>query len=62
MPRAPNSILDQEALAQRPAIMRAGSADREDLLATSCQQDRLGPNMAKQHGAIRELRKIKAVG
>jgi hypothetical protein len=62
MPRAPNSILDQEAVAQRPAIMRAHSADREDLLATSCQQDGLGPNMAKQHGAICELRKIKAVG
>ena len=55
VPRAANRIPDHQPLVQRPAVMRAGSADREYLLAPSHQQDRLGPDMAEHHRAVRKL-------
>ena len=62
MPRAADGILDEEALVERPAIMGAGRTDGEDFLAASCEQDRLGPDMAEQHLAIRKLGEVEAVG
>ena len=62
MPGAAHGIVDEEPLGERPAVMRAGGADREHLLAASRQQHRLVADMTEQHGAIGELRECEALG
>lgn len=62
MPGAANGVLDEEPLGERAAVMRAGGADREHLLAASCQQHRLVADMAEQHGAVGELSEGDALG
>jgi hypothetical protein len=62
MPGAAHGVIDEEPLGERPAIMRAGGADREHLLAASCQQHRLIADMAEQHGAVGEFREGETVG
>jgi hypothetical protein len=52
MPGTANRVLDKEALGKRPAVVRAGGPDREDLVATSSEQHALALRMAEEHRAV----------
>ena len=55
MPRTPHGVVNEDALRQRPAVMRTGRADREELAAAACDQNGLVADMAGQHAAVRQL-------
>jgi hypothetical protein len=52
VPGAAHSIADQQTLGQRPAVMGAGCADRQQVGTTPHQQDRFVSNVPDQHLAI----------
>ena len=62
MPRAAHRVVDHQSLAERPAVMGAVGADREDFLATTGQQHGLVADPADQHGAVGEIGLRDAVG
>jgi hypothetical protein len=55
MPRAAHRVLDDQPLAERPAVMRAGRADREDLPAAPSQQHCVVANLTDKRRTIGEL-------
>src|SRR6266700_1096174 len=61
MPRAANRVVDQQPIGQRAAIMRADSADREQLVAAPRKQHRIAVCVPKQHGAVDNFRERDAL-
>ena len=55
MPRAAHRVLDDQPLAELPAVMRAGRADREDLPAAASQQHCVVANLTDKRRTIGEL-------
>jgi hypothetical protein len=55
MPGTPNRVLDEEALSERPAVVRARRADREDFVAASSEEHALALCMAEQHRAVGDV-------
>ena len=54
MPGAPDRFARQEALAQRPAVVGALAADRQDLVAEADKEHGLLADMTAQHPAFRQ--------
>ena len=46
---------DHQAVRERPVVVRAVRADREDFVAAADQQDLLVADMANEHSAIRKF-------
>ena len=55
MPGTPNGVLDQEPLAERPAVVRARGADREDLVTASSEQHALALCVTEEHCAVSKV-------
>ena len=55
MPGATHGLADDETFGERPVIVRASGADREDLRAAAHQQNLLVADMAEQLSAIGEF-------
>src|ERR1051325_3289773 len=55
MPWAAHGALVQQALGERPMIMRAGSTGGENLAAIARQQNLLAADVTEQHGALGEV-------
>jgi len=55
MPRAVHRVLDEQPLAERPAVMGAGSADREDFAAAAGQQHGLAADLTDKHRVVAEI-------
>ncbi len=60
MPRAANRIADHQAFGQRPVIVTAFGADREDFAALPRQQHLFLADMADKHGAIGKVSRRNA--
>jgi hypothetical protein len=52
MPRTAHRVIDEETFRERPAIMRTGGADREDLIAPAGEQHGLLADVSQEHSAI----------
>ena len=55
MPRAPNGIVDNEALRERTVVVGALSADGEHVSAAAHEQNRILSDMADKLGAVWEF-------
>ena len=55
MPRTAHRVVGQDPVAERPAIMRAGRADGEDLAAAAGEQHILFADMPHEHLAVGKL-------
>lgn len=60
MPGAAHGVFDNEAFAQRSAVMGAGGADGEEFFAASGQKHRLVADMANHRRAIGKLREFNS--
>ena len=52
VPRASNSIADDDSFTERPAIVRTLSADRKNIGAPARQEHRLASNVPGQHSSL----------
>jgi hypothetical protein len=52
MPRTAHRIIDDETFRERPAIVRTGGADRENLVARAGEQHGLLADVSQEHSAI----------
>jgi hypothetical protein len=52
MPRAAHRVVDEQTFRERPAIMRTGGADRENLLTPAGEQHGLLADVSEEHLAI----------
>jgi hypothetical protein len=52
MPRTAHRVIDEETFRERPAIVRTGGADRENLIAPAGEQHGLLADVSHQHSAI----------
>ena len=55
VPWASHGVVDDEALRQWAAVMRTRGADREELIAAACEQNRFVADMAGEHVAVGQL-------
>ena len=62
VPGAAHGLAHHQPLGERPVIVRARGADREELLAPPCQQHRLAAHVSDEHGAIGEGGRVDAGG
>src|SRR5262249_55918154 len=62
MPGAAHGVIDHQALGERPAVMRAGRADRENLVAAPGQQHRLVAHAAADHLSVGEIAQRNSLG
>ena len=54
MPGAPDRVADEQSFAERPAVVRAGRPQREQLVAAPYEQYRLAPGMPQQRPVRRQ--------
>src|SRR5665213_700963 len=52
VPRATDRVADQKPVSEWGAVVCAGRADRKQLVATSCHEDRYIVDVPEQHGAV----------
>ena len=55
MPGATHCVADQQTLAKRAAVMRAGGANGEYLAAGPGEEDGIAADLPDDHGAVRHL-------
>jgi hypothetical protein len=52
MPRASHGVVDQQAVRERPAIVRASRADGAEFVAAAREQDGLFTHVSAEHGSL----------
>jgi hypothetical protein len=52
MPRTAHRVIDEKAFRKRPAIVRTGGADRENLIAAAGQQHGFLADVSQEHLAV----------
>ncbi len=62
MPRAAQGPSDDQPFRERPAVVRAGRAGREHVVAAPHEHERLTPCMTEQRLAVLELRELDSFG
>ena len=62
MPRAADRPVQDKPFAKRGAIMRAGGAYREQVIAASDKKDRFATYVPEQHGSVRDLGEFNSLG
>src|SRR5258707_14183802 len=55
VPRTSHGVVDHQSLGERPAVVRAGRADREEFIAAAREEDWLLAHMSAEHASIGEV-------
>ena len=60
MPGTPHRVVDDQAVHERPVVVRAVCADRKERITAPSEKNVVGIDAADNHPAVRKIRKWHA--